>query len=65
MGEMVVSQVWQVTLLAVVVAVVVRVLGQRRPQLACLLWMLVLVKCLTPWWKRPSKPVRLSRHCRR
>lgn len=43
-----VAQLWQVTLLAVVVALVVRLAARSRPHLAYLLWMLVIVKCLTP-----------------
>lgn len=42
------NQLWQVTLLIVVVAILVRLFARNRPQLAHLLWMLVLLKCLTP-----------------
>lgn len=41
------AQVLQVTLVAVVVAILVRIFARSRPHLAYLLWMLVIVKCLT------------------
>jgi len=47
-------QVWQIAALAVVVAFVVRRFCRRRPHLAYVLWMLVVVKCLTPpIWSSP------------
>ncbi len=49
-----ISQVWQVAVAALIVAVVVRLWCRHRPHLAYLLWMLVLVKCLTPpIWSSP------------
>ena len=42
------SQIVQVTLVALLVATVVRLFCRRRPHLAYGLWMLVVVKCLTP-----------------
>lgn len=42
------TQLWQVTLLIVAVAGVNRWLSNSRPHLAHLLWLVVLVKCLTP-----------------
>jgi beta-lactamase regulating signal transducer with metallopeptidase domain len=48
------TQCWQIAALALLVAVVTRRFCRRRPHLACLLWMLVLVKCLTPpIWTSP------------
>ncbi len=48
-------QLWQVTLLAVAVGIVVRVGCRHRPHLAYLLWLLVAVKCLTPpVWSSPT-----------
>ena len=47
-GELAVAQLWQVTLLAVVVGLVVRLGCRHRPHLAYLLWMIVVLKCLTP-----------------
>jgi len=47
-AELAVTQLWQVTLLAIAVGLVVRLAAQRRPHLAYLLWMIVVVKCLTP-----------------
>ena len=49
------DQLWQVSAVAVVVAALVHVFGHRRPHLAYLLWLLVLVKCLTPpVWSSPT-----------
>ena len=49
------SQLWQMTAVIVAVAVIVRVFCRHRPHLAYLLWMLVIVKCLTPpVWSSPS-----------
>ncbi len=42
------AQLLQVTLVAIAVAIVVRLTARSRPHLAYLLWMLVIVKCLTP-----------------
>ena len=42
------AQLWQVSLLAVVVGLLVRVACRHRPHLAYLLWMMVVIKCLTP-----------------
>ena len=41
-------QLWQVTALIVLVAIVNRRLAGRLPHLAHVLWLIVLVKCLTP-----------------
>ena len=49
------SQIWQVTALAIVVGIVTRLACRRRPHLAYVLWMLVLLKCLTPpLWSSPT-----------
>ncbi len=49
------SQIWQVTALAIVVGIVTRLVCRRRPHLAYALWMLVLLKCLTPpLWSSPT-----------
>jgi beta-lactamase regulating signal transducer with metallopeptidase domain/protocatechuate 3,4-dioxygenase beta subunit len=49
------SQIWQVTALAAVVAVVVRLICRRRPHLAYVLWMLIMLKCVTPpLWSSPT-----------
>ncbi len=49
------TQTWQVTLLVVVVALVTRLLARNRPHLAYALWLVVLVKCLTPpLWSSPT-----------
>jgi len=47
-GELAVTQLWQVTLLAIVVGLIVRTCCRHRPHLAYLLWMIVILKCLTP-----------------
>ncbi|MCH8047459.1 MAG: antirepressor regulating drug resistance protein, partial [Planctomycetes bacterium] len=50
-----VSQLWQVTVLALLVAAVVRLAGRHRPHLTYLLWLLVVIKCLTPpLWSSPA-----------
>lgn len=47
-------QTWQLTLLIIVVAAAAA-LARRRPHLAYLLWMLVVVKALTPpLWSSPA-----------
>lgn len=52
---MVISQAAQVAALVLVVAVVVRFVARNRPHLAHLLWLLVLVKCITPpLWSSPT-----------
>jgi beta-lactamase regulating signal transducer with metallopeptidase domain/tetratricopeptide (TPR) repeat protein len=49
------SQIWQVTALAAVVGIVTRLVCRRRPHLAYALWMLVVLKCLTPpLWSSPT-----------
>ena len=49
------SQIWQVTAVIVIVGAIVRVLCKRRPHLAHVLWMLVILKCLTPpLWSSPT-----------
>lgn len=42
------TQLWQATLVVLVVAAVVRLTARTRPHLAYLLWGVVLLKCLTP-----------------
>ncbi len=42
------AQLLQVTVVAIAVGIVVRLMARSRPHLAYLLWMLVIVKCLTP-----------------
>lgn len=50
-----VAQVWQVAALAVLVALAVKLFARQRPHLAYVLWLLVLVKCLTPpLWGSPA-----------
>lgn len=49
------SQIWQVTLLVILVAAVAKWLTQSKPHLTYLLWMLVILKCLTPpVWSSPT-----------
>jgi beta-lactamase regulating signal transducer with metallopeptidase domain/type II secretory pathway component GspD/PulD (secretin) len=61
------TQLWQVTLLIALVWLVLRLIGRDRPHLACALWLVVLVKCLTPpvvsspsgvfcWLQRTQQP---------
>jgi beta-lactamase regulating signal transducer with metallopeptidase domain len=49
------TQTWQVTLLILAVALVVRLAAANRPQLAFVLWAVVLMKCIAPpLWSSPS-----------
>ena len=51
------SQICQVTAVAIVVWIVTRILASDRPHLAHVLWMLVLIKVLTPpIWSSPASP---------
>lgn len=43
-----ISQAWQITLLAALVATVHGIAGRRRPHLCHGLWLIVLLKCVTP-----------------
>ena len=43
-----IAQFWQVTLLILAVAALSRWLSPKRPHLAHLLWLVVLIKCVTP-----------------
>jgi len=53
--RLVVTHAWQVTALIVLIAIVVRLFARNRPHLAFVLWLLVLVKCVTPpVWSSPS-----------
>lgn len=42
------TQLWQVTLLVLAVAILVRLVARNRPHLAYALWLVVLVKCVIP-----------------
>ena len=45
----------QVTLLVAIVWLVVKIAGHNRPHFASVLWLLVLLKCVTlPIWSSPS-----------
>jgi len=53
--ELVSSQVLQVTLVALVLAILVRLLCRRSPHLAYILLLVVVIKCLTPpLWSSPT-----------
>jgi outer membrane protein assembly factor BamB/beta-lactamase regulating signal transducer with metallopeptidase domain len=55
LAELAWDQLWQVSAVALVVAVLVHLFGGRRPHLAYLLWLLVIAKCLTPpLWSSPT-----------
>ena len=41
-------QIAQVTAVIAIVALLVRLFARERPHLACVLWLVVVVKCLTP-----------------
>jgi bla regulator protein BlaR1 len=42
------TQIWQIAALAIFVALIVRLVAKNRPHLAHAMWMLVLIKCVTP-----------------
>lgn len=46
--ELLLTQIWQVTLLGIIVATIHRIFAGDRPHLAHALWVLVLIKCITP-----------------
>ena len=46
--QLVITQSWQIALLAITVAVLVRLIAKNRPHLSHALWLLVLLKCVTP-----------------
>ncbi len=55
LGTLAWAQLWQVTAVAVAVWILVRLVGRKRPHLAYLLWLLVLVKAVTPpIWSSPA-----------
>ncbi len=61
------TQLWQVTLLVIVVAILARLVARNRPHLAYALWLVVLVKCVAPpvlaspsglfCWLQPARQV--------
>jgi beta-lactamase regulating signal transducer with metallopeptidase domain len=54
-AELAWAQVWQVTLVAAGIGIFNGLFCRRRPHLAHLLWLVVLVKCLTPpLWSSPT-----------
>jgi beta-lactamase regulating signal transducer with metallopeptidase domain len=54
-GELALAQLWQVTLVIAVAGLVTRICCRRRPHLAYLIWLVVLLKCLTPpLWSSPT-----------
>ena len=49
------TQLWQVAVLIAVVALLVRMVAANRPHLAFALWLVVLLKCITPpLWSSPA-----------
>lgn len=55
--SMLITQTVQVTLLIAAVWIVTRAFAKDRPHLAHALWMLVLIKCVTPpIWHSPASP---------
>ena len=54
-ARMAFSQAWQVTALVVFVLLATRLVARNRPHLAYMLWLVVLIKCVTPpLWSSPS-----------
>jgi beta-lactamase regulating signal transducer with metallopeptidase domain len=49
------AQIWQVTLLVIVVGLIAKLVSRRWPHVAWTLWVIVIVKCITPpIWYSPS-----------
>jgi beta-lactamase regulating signal transducer with metallopeptidase domain len=49
------TQIWQLTALVIIVFILTRLFGKSRPHLAYVLWLLVLIKAVTPpLWSSPS-----------
>lgn len=49
------QQIWQIAVVTILMAIVTRLACRRRPHLASILWMLVIVKALTPpVWSSPG-----------
>jgi hypothetical protein len=58
------TQTWQA--LVLVVAIIARLAAANRPQLAYVLWLVVLLKCVTPpLWSSSRGRRRLSEQSRR
>lgn len=65
-----VAQLWQVTLLILLVAALNRWFNRQRPHLSHLLWLVVLIKCITPplWassggvfcWIQPEQQIEMQ-----
>lgn len=54
-GPLAWTQFWQVTVVALGVGLLVGLFGRRRPHLAHVLWLVVLIKCVTPpVWSSPA-----------
>jgi beta-lactamase regulating signal transducer with metallopeptidase domain len=54
-GELAFAQLWQVTLVIAAAALLTRLVCARRAHLAHLVWLVVLIKCLTPpLWSSPT-----------
>ena len=68
--QLAVDLAWQVTAISAFVLLVTRMVARSRPHLAHMLWLVVLLKCITPpiWsspssvfsWLRSSPPLRVS-----
>src|SRR5271169_5561970 len=57
------TQFWQVTAVAAGVGLITRLCCRERPHLAHVLWLVVLVKCLTPpLWSSPTSVFSWAAH---
>ena len=51
------TQFWQVTVVAIIVLIAVKLLAKDKPHLAHVLWAIVLIKCITPpFFSSPTSP---------
>ena len=49
------SQMWQVTIVVLIIGAIARVCCRNRPRLAYALWMLVVIKAIVPpYWRLDS-----------
>src|SRR5262245_6177898 len=55
LSSLLLTQAWQIAVLILLVMLFVRLFARSRPYLAPVLWLVVLLKCLTPpLWSSPA-----------
>lgn len=48
LASMAMAQFWQLSIVIIFVFLISKIIGKHRPQLTSLLWLVVLIKCVTP-----------------